>query len=583
MLRQSGLITAGLALALALPVAPAAAAPPGPTATGTGGAVSTVDATASRAAIDVLRKGGNAMDAAVAAAAMLGVTEPYVAALGGGGFLVYYDAKSGKVHTIDGRETAPKAMRPDAFVDPATGKAIPFDQAVTSGLSVGVPGTLAQWRAGLSRFGTRSLGSLLQPAIKVADGGFPVDQEFFDQTSLNATRFAKIPATAKLFLPGGAPPAVGSTFRNPDLAGTYRTLARRGTGWFYGGGLGDEIVKTVQEPPSGLRPGVMDPADLKAYTAPFRAPTRVGYHGLEVFGMAPPSSGGSTVGEALNVLERFPLSKSDPVQALHYYLEASKVAYADRAAYVGDVPGVPLKELLSDGYAAERACPIKPDTALTAPVAPGTPDGTYGCPSPAGSTAALPYEGPQTTHLVVSDKWGNVVAYTLTIEQFGGSGLTVPGRGFLLNNELTDFSFVPSATDPNSAAPGKRPRSSMAPTIVLRDGRPFLALGSPGGSTIITTVLQILLNRLHLGMSLPQAVAAPRATQRNTAVTLAEQGFLDLYGPALTAKGQKLDLFAGPPPSIGAATALEFLTGRRVQAVAEPVRRHGGTALVVRP
>jgi gamma-glutamyltranspeptidase/glutathione hydrolase len=184
---------------------------------------------------------------------------------------------------------------------------------------------------------------------------------------------------------------------------------------------------------------------------------------------------------------------------------------------------------------------------------------------------------------VVSDRWGNVAAYTLTLEQFGGSGLTVPGRGFILNNELTDFNFVPSATDPNSVAPGKRPRSSMAPTILVKNGKPFLAVGSPGGSTIITTVLQILLNRLDLGMSLPAAIAAPRATQRNTATTLAEQAFIDQYGPALTAKGQKLELFAGPPPFIGAATGLEFLGPHRVQAAAEPTRRHGGTALVVRP
>ncbi|MEO5877668.1 MAG: gamma-glutamyltransferase, partial [Streptosporangiaceae bacterium] len=432
------------------------------------------------------------------------------------------------------------------------------------------------------------LSTLLQPAIKIADRGFPVDQEFYDQTALNAARFTQIPDTKKLFLPGGQPPAVGSTFRNPDLAETYRTLADRGVDWFYRGGLGREVARTVTNPPvtpgtRTVRPGFMTAADLASYTAPFRPPTRVGYRGMDVYGMAPPSSGGSTVGEALNILENVELSRKNPVQALHHYLEASKLAYADRAAYVGDV-NVPLRELLSEGYAKERSCLISPGTALVAPVAAGNPDGSYGrCPKPAGAARPLGYEGPQTTNLVVSDTWGNVVAYTLTIEQFGGSGLTVPGRGFLLNNELTDFSFVPSPTDPNSLAPGKRPRSSMAPTILLRNGRPLLAVGSPGGSTIITTVLQILLNRLDLGMSLPAAVAAPRATQRNTAATLAEQPFIDRYGPALTAKGQKLELFTGPPPTIGAATGLEFLTRSLVQAVAEPQRRHGGTALVVDP
>ncbi len=561
-----------------------------PVATGYGGAVATVDATASRTAVEVLRQGGNAVDAAVAAAATLGVTEPYVAALGGGGFFVYYDARTRRVHTIDGRETAPAAMRRDSFVDPATGKALPLAEAVTSGLSVGVPGTLAQWDQALRRYGTRGLGTLLEPAIKVAEDGFRVDQEFHEQTRLNAARFADIAPTRKLFLPGGAPPALGTVFRNPDLAATYREIARRGVGWFYRGGLAKEIVRTVRRPPvvpgakRNVRPGLMKSTDLAAYKAPFRAPTRVEHQGLEVYGMAPPSSGGSTVGEALNILARFPLSPRDPVQALHYYLEASKLAYADRDAYVGDVPKVPLRELLSDAYAKERACSIRPGTALKAPVAAGSPDGSYrGCPATSKAGRPLKYEGPQTTNLVVSDRWGNVVAYTLTIEQFGGSALTVPGRGFLLNNELTDFSLKPPAGDPNAAGPGKRPRSSIAPTLVLRDGRPFLALGSPGGSTIITTVLQILLNRLHLGMDLPQAVAAPRATQRNTAATFAEREFLDRYGPALTAKGQILRLFTGPPRAIGAATALEFLAPGLVQAVAEPVRRHGGTALVVSP
>jgi gamma-glutamyltranspeptidase/glutathione hydrolase len=561
-------------------------------ATGYGGAVSTVDLDASRTALSVLKRGGNAVDAAVAAAATLGVTEPYVAAIGGGGFFVYYDPRTHHVHTIDGRETAPQAMKENAFIDPATGQPLPFPDAVTSGLSVGVPGTLAQWDQALRRFGTQRLSALLQPAIKIADQGFTVDKEFYDQTAVNADRFADITSTKQLFLPGGQIPAIGSTFRNPDLAATYRTIAKRGIGWFYQGDLGRQIVNTVKHPPVDpaakriVRPGLMESSDLASYTAPSRPPTQVSYRGLNVYGMAPPSSGGSTVGEALNILENFKLSKNDPVQALHDYLEASKLAYADRAAYVGDPAyvKVPLTQLLSKPYGTERSCLISPNTALTAPVAAGSPDGSYqACAHPSGSARSLGYEGPQTTNLVVSDKWGGVVAYTLTIEQFGGSGLTVPGRGFLLNNELTDFNFTPSATDPNLPAPGKRPRSSMAPTILLKDGKPLLAVGSPGGSTIITTVLQILLNRLDLDMTLPAAIAAPRATQRNTAGTLAEQAFIDQYGAALTAKGQIIQLYNASPPFIGAATGLEFLRSGLVQAVAEPVRRNGGSALVVRP
>ncbi|MFC9974781.1 gamma-glutamyltransferase [Spirillospora sp. NPDC127200] len=574
-------------------------APPGknPVATGYGGAVSTVDPDASATAIEVLKRGGNAMDAAVAAAATLGVTEPYVAAIGGGGYMTYYDAKKRRVYAVDGRETAPGRMRADSFVDPATGRALPFEEAVTSGLSVGVPGTVAQWERALRRHGTRDLGPLLGPAIRVAEKGFVVDKEFRDQTAVNEARFRDIVPTRRLFLPGGRLPEIGSTFRNPDLARTYRELAKRGPDWFYEGGLGREIVQTVKKPPVDpaatreVRPGLMEERDLAAYKALHPRPTRVSYRGLDVYGMPPSSSGGSTVGEALNILGNFRLDAKDPARTLHYYLEASKLAYADRGRYVGDPAHVkvPLDELLSRGFARERACLIKPDRAAAAPVAPGSPDGRYTpCVPPGRATRALAQEGPQTTHLVTADKWGNVAAYTLSIEQFGGSGITVPGRGFILNNELTDFTLQPPAPgsppDPNLPGPGKRPRSSMAPTIVLEDGRPRLAVGTPGGSTIITTVLQILVNRIDLGMDLPAALAAPRATQRNTPQVFAEQAFLDRYGRALAARGHRLEPFPGPPAgTIGAATGLEILRPGLVQAVAEPVRRGGGSARVVHP
>jgi gamma-glutamyltranspeptidase / glutathione hydrolase len=267
-------------------------------------------------------------------------------------------------------------------------------------------------------------------------------------------------------------------------------------------------------------------------------------------------------------------------QALHHYLEASALAFADRNAYVGDYTDpVVLKELLSDGYAAERACLIDPAKA-TLPFKPGTPDGSYtGC--SAGAAGAAGAEGLSTTNLTVADRWGNVVEYTLTIEQTGGNGMVVPDRGFLLNNELTDFSFTPTPGDPNLPAPGKRPRSSMSPTIVLRDGKPFLALGSPGGATIITTVLQILMNRVDLGMTLPGALAAPRASQRNSTSPQAEPAFIT---DPVTA-----DLYALGHPKfaeaaeIGAATGIEFAAGGRMIAVAEPVRRGGGAAAVVDP
>src|SRR3569833_1387074 len=237
-------------------------------AVGYGGAVSSVDLDASKAGVEVLRHGGNAVDAAVATAATLGVTEPYVSAIGGGGYFTYYDARTRKVYTIAGRETGPAKMTKDFFVDPQTGKPLPFADAVTSGLSVGVPGTLATWDSALRRFGTRRLGDLLQPAIKVARHGFTVDQEFVDQTTVNQDRFKDIVPTRELFLPGGSPPAVGATFRNPDLANTYRQIAAKGLGWFYGGELGKEIARTVQHPPvdpqstRNVRPGVVQDSDL---------------------------------------------------------------------------------------------------------------------------------------------------------------------------------------------------------------------------------------------------------------------------------------------------------------------------------
>ncbi|MBB4705776.1 gamma-glutamyltransferase [Sphaerisporangium siamense] len=560
-----------------------------PVAEGYGGAVATVDLDASKAALSILRQGGNAMDAAVAGAATLGVTEPYSAGLAGGGFLVYYDAKRRRVTSIDGREKAPQAMTETSLQE--NGAPIPFGDAVTSGLSVGVPGSVAQWELALRRYGTVSLKQALKPAAEVAEHGFTVDQTFYDQTVLNAARFADFTSTAALYLPNGAPPPVGSTFRNPDLAATYRELGRRGGDWLYKGRLGDEIVATVKAPPLKpgstrvVRPGLMQTSDLRAYRALEREPAKVTYNGLEVYGMAPPSSGGSTVGEALNILEAL------PKVGLHEYLEASRLAFADRNVFVGDSDyvNVPLKELLSDGFAKERACLIG-DFAMPHPASAGSPDGAYtGCQFEGNSVTPTPDEpdkpeGPETTHLVVADRWGNVAAYNITIEQTGGSGIVVPGRGILLNNELTDFTFGPAPGDPNLPAPGKRPRSSMAPTIILKDGKPLLAVGSPGGATIITTVLQILVNRFEFGMSLPAAVAAPRASQRNIRDTQAEQAFVDRYGIDLNAKGHTFVAAPGPPAGeLGAATALEFLARGKIQAVAEPARRGGGSALVLSP
>ncbi|MGC4943071.1 gamma-glutamyltransferase [Kribbella sp. DT2] len=561
------------------------------TAIGYGGAVASVDPEATNVGIGVLRRGGNAVDAAVATAAALGVTEPYSAGIGGGGYFVYYSAKNRKVYTIDGRETAPAAMPADAFINPATGAPYTFfPDLVTSGVSVGVPGTLATWDSALRSWGSLPLKKAIKPATELADRGFVVDETFRSQTLDNKARFSAIVPTAKLFLPGGDAPKVGSVFKNKELARTYDLIGKQGPSAFYRGPLAGEIAKVVKSPPKTpgttlpVMPGHVTTADLAKYKVLKQDPTKVSYDGLDVYGMAPSSSGGTTVGEALNILAPKKLSKLKTPDALHNYLEASALSFADRGAYVGDPKfvDVPTKQLLSKGFGAERSCQIDPKKAAVKPVKPGSPDGSYAACAPGVTKAEHPdTEGLSTTHLVASDRWGNVVSYTLTIEQTGGSGITVPGRGFLLNNELTDFSAVPDPADPNRIQPNKRPRSSMSPTIVLKHGKPFLALGSPGGSTIITTVLQTLTNRLDRGMTLPEAVAAPRASQRNTATVSAEPPFIDAYGAALKPYGHVLVPSGDALTSaaeIGAVAALEFLPGGGYLAAAEPKRRGGGAA-----
>ncbi|MFG3546053.1 gamma-glutamyltransferase [Streptomyces sp. NPDC047725] len=584
---SAAVVSVGAAAPPAAPGTPAAAKTP--VAVGYGGAVASVDPDASAAGIEVLRKGGNAVDAAVATAAALGVTEPYSAGIGGGGYFVYYDAKSRTVRTIDGRETAPLTADEKLFTE--NGKPLPFAEAVTSGLAVGTPGTPATWQTALDRWGSRKLASVLEPAERLARDGFTVDDTFRSQTAANEQRFRYFPDTAELFLPGGELPVVGSTFKNPDLARTYRELGRKGIGALYHGELGEDVVATVNKPPvdpdSGwnARPGDLSAKDLADYRAKLQAPTHTAYRGLNVYSIAPSSSGGTTVGEALNILERTDLSKADKAGYLHRFIEASRIAFADRGRWVGDpaFEDVPAKELLSQRYADSRECLIRDDAVLTSPLAPGDPRSPAPC-AGGGTAAPTTYEGESTTHLTVADKWGNVVAYTLTIEQTGGSGITVPGRGFLLNNELTDFSFAPAnpaVHDPNLPGPGKRPRSSIAPTIVLdRHDRPVVAVGSPGGATIITTVLQTLTGVLDRGLPLVDAIAAPRASQRNAALTELEPG---LYDSGLRAELEALGHSFKVNPEIGAATGVQRLPDGRWLAAAERERRGGGSAMVVRP
>jgi gamma-glutamyltranspeptidase/glutathione hydrolase len=578
MTRMKGRLLAATVAVTALAAAPAAQADfvKEPTATGTGGAAATVDALATKAAIAELRSGRNAVDAAVAAAGVLGVTEPFSSGIGGGGFMVIR-TRSGEITTIDGRETAPAKMGPKSFWD-ENDKPLPFDNAYDTarwtGMSVGVPGTVATWDTALRRYGTVSLADALEPGEQVAQDGFTVDKTFFDQTNAVKDWFDDVPSTAAIYLDSdGTPRDIGTTLRNPDMARAYDYIGRHGASSFYDGPIASAIAKAVRKPPIAAtanhawRRGVMTPDDIEAYRAIRREPTHIGYRGLDVWSMGPPSSGGSTVGEALNILEGFDPLGEDRVQALHRYIEASRYAFADRNAYLADPAyyKVPLTTLLSDDYAAQRRANIG-DTSANVAVAPGGAD---------------QQKGTSTTHISVADRFGNVVAYTFTIESTGGDGIVVPGWGFLLNNELTDFNFD-STTHPNRVEGRKRPRSSMSPTIITRAGEPFLTVGSPGGSTIITTVLQILVDRLDLGATLPEAIAAPRVSQRNTAASGAEPAFISSPEAAelISKYGHNPFTNAG---EIGAATGIEFLGGGRLEAAAEPTRRGGGSAGVVTP
>jgi gamma-glutamyltranspeptidase/glutathione hydrolase len=575
-----------------------------PVAVGSGGAVASMDVGASQAGIDVLRRGGNAVDAAVATASALGVTVPWVAGPGGGGFMVIYNARTHTVTTIDGRETCPAACTSTMFIDPSTGTPMGYTAASDQPLATGVPSMVATWATGAQRYGRLSLGEDLRPAIQLARRGFAVNFDFnqLEQSSLSTLQ--AYPASRSLLLtPAGDPLPVGTWLRNPDLAHTYQLIARRGPSAVYDGPIGEAIVQADDHPvltPGQTvvtRPGIMTMQDLRSYRTRILAPTHVTYRGLDIYGMAPPSSGGSTEGEILNILNGFPLSTQSRAQALFEFIEASRLAYADRNRYVGDPAfvNVPLSGLLDPAFAATRRCLIR-STAATSPVAPGSPFAPFGgCPGSGSASSAASSASPEAHHtnnIVTADRWGDVVAYTNTINFFGGSGQVVPGYGFLLNNEMTDFDFAPSspgAPDPNLPAGEKEPRSSMGPVIALRDGRPQFAIGAAGGSTIIETVVQTLINHVDFGMSLPDALAAPRVAQTNSSsnTSLAEPGFYNSQlAQQLTSQyGEKFALATGPILPLdnypGDATALQMLGRGQAEAIAEPVRLGGGSSLAI--
>lgn len=799
-----------------------------PAAVGNGGAVATEHVEASQAAISILKKGGNAVDAAVAAAAAQGVTRPYSGGIGGGGFMHIYLADEDRSVILDHVTETSENFGPESYINPETGTLYPSNIRSSSGMATGIPGAVKAWEQALEEHGTMSLKEVLQPAIEIAEKGFPADPNFIRETAENADRFRLFESTKELYLDeNGDVPEPGTIMKNPDLAQTYRLIAEHGSDIFYEGEIAEAIIDTIHNPPVVENPehevlaGNMTMDDLRNYEVIRRDPTHIRYRGYDVYSV-PPSSSGVTVSQILNILEAYDLADMPKTKALHYFLEASRYAFADRSAYLGDPAHtlVPVTGLLSKGYAAERRQKIRDDYASIGQVAPGNPwpyeedpdrqpdpppedsvafhydfSGNDGDPwdktvfanlhswpsTPAGATfriqqntgqvvldnrqqgngsaygratpdmrplqesellvrfrfdelgndqrlrlwiqadafssgssmaengygvelnaetkrlilrgrengssttygsidtdlttdwhwlrlraqgdqlsvrlwhgeenepddwdivhqlsekeqahhawgkALLSFinfdydsgntiyldevtvndlssgaqhekelegagasegedseEPTETIHLSVSDRDGNIVSYTSTINSIGGNGMVVPGYGFLLNNGFSGRIPSQDPDHPNYPRPGLRMLSAMSPTIVTKDGDPVMTVGAPSSNRIITTIVQIIMNKLDLGMTLPEAIAEPRLSQRNLSDAKAEyeEIFLDEYGTLLDELEAMGHTFKPDTAvqGISAATGLEFLSDGSVRAAAEPTRRGGGSAMAI--
>jgi gamma-glutamyltranspeptidase / glutathione hydrolase len=529
---------------------------------GTAGVIATESPAAARAGRAVLARGGNAIDAAVTTVFALGAARPQSCGIGGGGFLVYR-SPDGKVRALDFRETAGAAMRPDTFTGPGLYKTF------TGHTTVGVPGTVAGMDAALRRFGTIGLADALAPAEAIARVGFHVPTSLTGAMTRRAKDIALFPATAKIYLKNGVPYAPGETLQNPDLAWSLRLLMRRGPSALYGGTLAKMIVRDMCAPrPETKDQGLLTVGDFKAYKALWRTALHGTYRGRDIYAAPPATSGGSTMLELLNIVEGFDLSSygASSTAAITAIAEAQKIAWADRGAYLADPAFVsqPIGGLLSKEYAAQRRAQITlgkagsyaPGVFATPTAAAATPRAAGEDFNPAGST----------THVSVVDKDGGAVAVTCTIEQEFGSAVIAPGTGFLLNNELTDFSAAGTA---NEAAAGKRPRSSINPTIVVQSGKPVLVAGAAGGSTIIMGPTLAVIDTVDFGMTLPQAVDAERFDDQGTSTLSIEDGRvapgvlaqLTSAGYKLTRQGEygvvpRMQLAGLAPGPAGLATAV---------------------------
>ncbi|QJP17209.1 gamma-glutamyltransferase [Starkeya sp. ORNL1] len=493
---------------------------------------------AAQAGAEMLRAGGSAIDAMVAVQLVLGLVEPQSSGLGGGSFLVYWDATERKLTTFDGRETAPMAATPLLFQN-EKGEPLGFMAAVVGGRSVGTPGTPRLLEVVHRRYGKLAWGRLFEPAIGLAEQGFDVSPRLAGLVAAEGDALKRFAPTTAYFFPDGAPLKAGAVLRNPAYAATLHALAEEGADSFYSGPLAAEIVRTVRE--ASGNPGVLAEGDLAAYRVKERSPVCGPYRGLEVCGMGPPSSGALTLGQILGMLEPYDLKALGPTSPESWRLiaDASRLAFADRNRYMADEDFVPMptKGLLAPDYLKARAELLRGDDALPE-VAAGMPKWDHALLSPPAYADDAALELPSTSQIVIVDADGNALSMTTTIENGFGSRLMV--GGFLLNNELTDFSFksqengVPVA---NRVEPGKRPRSSMTPTIVLKDGKPVLALGSPGGSQIIGYVAKTLVSHLDWGMDIQAAVAAPNVLARFDAVEIEKGTSAEALEPGLKALG----------------------------------------------
>ena len=514
--------------------------PPVQSVTAPHGMVVAQESRAARIGAEVLKRGGNAVDAAVAVGFAMAVTYPRAGNIGGGGFMLIHLAKGkrgpARDIAIDYRETAPAATTKTTFLN-AQGEADPA-KSRDQGLAIGVPGTVAGLTMALEKYGSGKfkLSQLISPAIDLARKGYNVGDEFEDTGRSSIARMARWPSTAKLFLKAdGSLIARGTLLVQTDLAATLESISKQGPRAFYEGPVADKISAAVRD--AG---GLMTSDDLKNYKAVERPVLRGNYRGYSIVSMPPPSSGGVVLLEMLNVLEGFRLKTADP-ESMHLLVETMRYAYADRAHLLGDPDFVkaPIAGLMSKRYAATLRTRIDRQRA--------TPSDKIKTANPAG------FEGNNTTHYSVVDRFGNAVANTYTLNLSYGVGLVAEGTGVLLNNELDDFAAAPGVPnafglvgyEANEPGPNKRPLSSMTPTIVLKNGKPFLITGSPGGSRIITAVLQVLLNVIDHRMTLAEAVQAPRIHhQWLPDETMAEAGVPAEMVKALEARGHKVSVWA---------------------------------------